>query len=60
VEDVGVGGEEVGPRGKYREEEALSDAVAKQRSDTSTGGGYSLDEGKGGLGQRKPVPEVVG
>ena len=58
-EGVGVEGEEVGPIGKCGEEGALRNAVAKKRSDASTGGGYSFHERKGSQGQQNPVLEVV-
>jgi len=54
-----VRGEEVGSVGKYREEEAVGNAVAEEGSDACSWGGVAFDEGEDGLGQREPVPVVV-
>ena len=39
TEGAGVGGERVGPIGKYGKEEALSDAVAMEGPNAGTAGG---------------------
>ena len=45
-----VWGKEVGPVSEYREEEAIGNAMAEERSDTGLWGGEALDEGEDCLG----------
>ena len=52
-------GEEVSSVTEYREEEAIGNAMAEERSDTGPWGGEALDKGEDCLGQGEPVPVVV-
>jgi len=54
-----VRGEEVGPVGEYREEEAVGNAVAEAGSDAGSCAGEAFNEGEDGLCQSEPVPVVV-
>ena len=56
----GFRGEEISPLGKYREEEAVGDAMAAEGSNICPSEGQALDEGNNSLGQREPLPGVVG